>query len=61
MAMRMLSKNIISHYCNNFAITPSSLAWKVSIFPGIKLVRPVWIFKERIKTLLSGAHVLHVT
>ena len=31
MATRTLSKNIISRYCNNFAIVPSRSAWKVCI------------------------------
>ena len=53
MATRTLSKIItcISHYCNNFAITRSTIsAWKASVnIPRIKLVRMVWIFTGKLK------------
>ena len=40
---------VISRYCNNFATTPSLSAWKVCVhIPEIKLVRMVWIFREKI-------------
>ena len=29
--------------------------------PGIKLVRTVWIFREKIENLSLNAHVLHIT
>ena len=61
-AARMLSKNIISCYCNNFAITSSCSAWKLCVhIPEIKFGRTVWIFREKIENLLSGAHIFHTT
>ena len=52
----------ISRYCNNFAITPSRLAWKMRVYiTRIKFVRTVWIFREKIENSSSGALVLHMT
>ena len=49
-ATRTLSKNIMSRYCNNFAITTSRSAWKVRVhILIIKLVRKVWIITEKIE------------
>ena len=62
MATRTLTKNIIFRYRNNFAITPSRSAWKVQIhIPRIKLVRTVWIFREKIEKSSSGSRVLYMT
>ena len=47
---------IILRPCINFAITPSCTVWKVSVnIPGIKLMRTVWIFREKIDNLSLGA------
>ena len=55
-------ENMISFYCKNFAITPGLSEWKVNAnIPEIKLVRTVWIFREKIEKLLEGAQVFHIT
>ena len=57
-----LCKNIVSCYCDDFAITPRSSVWKVSVhIPRKKLVRTVWMFREKIEKSLSGACSLHMT
>ena len=44
-----LSKNIISRYWNNFAITPSHSAWKV--WSGVRCCRPqIWSIHVVVKT-----------
>ena len=60
--VRMPSENLTSHFCNHQSITQSHYACKTfPNYPGIKLEPVLQMKGDKIKDLLSYAHVVHTT